>query len=66
MISDNGVQCISAVMQQVCKVLDVLQSLIPFYYPEANSVKLRNIYLKTKIATLSPFGDNNHCPENNK
>lgn len=52
MISDNGVQFISAVMKQVCHVLNIHQSLIPLYHPEANPVERRNRDLKTQLATL--------------
>jgi hypothetical protein len=52
MISDNGVQFISAVIQQVCKVLNIHQLLIPLHHPEANPVECRNRDLKTQLATL--------------
>ncbi|GFW30429.1 pro-Pol polyprotein [Trichonephila clavipes] len=39
LISDNGTQFVSAVMQQLCFVLDINQSLIPVYHPQANPVE---------------------------
>lgn len=52
MTSDNGVQFISSVMQQVCHVLGVIQSLTPFYHPEANMVERKNRDLKPRLAMM--------------
>lgn len=52
-ISDNGVQFISEVMQKVALVLDFKQNLIPSYYPAANPVERRNRDLKTQLAILT-------------
>lgn len=42
MVSDNGVQFVSEVMQQVCHVFKIEQSLTPYYHPEANPVERKN------------------------
>ncbi|GFU31620.1 retrovirus-related Pol polyprotein from transposon 412 [Trichonephila clavipes] len=42
LISDNGTQSVSAVMQQICYLLNIDQSLIPVYHPQANSVERKN------------------------
>lgn len=52
LISDNGVQFISEVMQLVCLILNVKQSLIPVYHPEANMVERKNRDLKPRLAML--------------
>ncbi|GFY16453.1 retrovirus-related Pol polyprotein from transposon 412 [Trichonephila clavipes] len=39
LISDNGTQFVSAVMQQICYLLTIHQSLIPVYHPQANPVE---------------------------
>ncbi|XP_037298663.1 uncharacterized protein LOC119190566 [Manduca sexta] len=39
LISDNGVQFISEVMQQVCFAFGIDQALTPYYHPEANPVE---------------------------
>lgn len=51
-ISDNGVQFVSAVMQQVLSVLGIKQSLIPVYHPESNPVERKNKDLKVQLAIL--------------
>lgn len=38
-ISDNGPQFISQIMQQVADVFNTKQSLLPKYHPEANHVE---------------------------
>ncbi|GFV35812.1 pro-Pol polyprotein [Trichonephila clavipes] len=43
LISDNGTQFVSAVMQQICYLLNIHQSLIPVYHPQDNSVKRERI-----------------------
>lgn len=52
MISDNGVQFISDVMQQVAYFLEIQQSFTPFYHPESNPVERKNRDLKTQLAIL--------------
>ncbi|GFT59336.1 hypothetical protein TNCV_3892551 [Trichonephila clavipes] len=52
LISDNGTQFVSAVMQQLCFVLDINQSLIPVYHPQANPVKRKNRDLKPRLAMM--------------
>lgn len=51
-ISDNGVQFVSAIMQKVCFCFDIKQNLVPFYHPEANPVERKNRDLKTQLAIL--------------
>ncbi|GFW13001.1 hypothetical protein TNCV_3329331 [Trichonephila clavipes] len=57
LISDNGTQFVSAVMQQLCFVLDINQSLIPVYHPQANPVERKNRDLKPRLAIMV---GNNH------
>ncbi|GFT68774.1 retrovirus-related Pol polyprotein from transposon 412 [Trichonephila clavipes] len=57
LISDNGTQFVSAVMQQLCFVLDINQSLIPVYQPQANPVERKNRDLKPRLAMML---GNNH------
>ncbi|GFX66889.1 retrovirus-related Pol polyprotein from transposon 297 [Trichonephila clavipes] len=57
LIRDNGTQFVSAVMQQLCFVLDINQSLIPLYHPQANPVERKNRDLKPRLAMAV---DNNH------
>ncbi|XP_060533725.1 uncharacterized protein K02A2.6-like [Cylas formicarius] len=51
-ISDNGVQFVSAVMQQVCYILDIKETLIPLYHASANMVERKNRDLKPRLAML--------------
>lgn len=51
-ISDNGVQFISEVMQQVCHAFGITQSLSPVYHPQANPVERKNRDLKPQLAIL--------------
>ncbi|GBM18644.1 Gypsy retrotransposon integrase-like protein 1 [Araneus ventricosus] len=51
-ISDNGPQFISSVLQQVCCTLNINQNLIPVYFPQANPAKRKNRYLKPRLAIL--------------
>ncbi|XP_049866510.1 uncharacterized protein LOC126367148 [Pectinophora gossypiella] len=51
-ISDNGVQFISAVMRQCMSVLDVKQNFVPLYHPEANPAERKNRDLKVMLAQL--------------
>ncbi|GFX56024.1 hypothetical protein TNCV_1953441 [Trichonephila clavipes] len=57
LISDNGTQFVSAVMQQLCFVLDINQILIPVYHPQANPVERKNRDLKPRLAMMV---GNNH------
>ncbi|GFX74318.1 integrase catalytic domain-containing protein [Trichonephila clavipes] len=45
-ISDNGTQFVSAVMQQICYLLNTHQSIIPAYHPHSNTVERKNRNLK--------------------
>ncbi|XP_022837616.1 uncharacterized protein LOC111364804 [Spodoptera litura] len=51
-ISDNGTQFVSAVMQKAMLVLGVDQSLVPVYHPEANPAERKNWELKKHLAIL--------------
>ncbi|GFW01469.1 transposon Tf2-8 polyprotein [Trichonephila clavipes] len=48
LISDNGTQFVSA----VCYLLNIHQSLIPVYHPQANPVERNNRDLKPRLAIL--------------
>ncbi|GFY25349.1 transposon Tf2-8 polyprotein [Trichonephila clavipes] len=52
LISDNGTQFVSAVMQQICYLLNIHQSLIPVYHPQANPVERWNRDLKPRLVIL--------------
>ncbi|GBN53239.1 Transposon Tf2-9 polyprotein, partial [Araneus ventricosus] len=52
LISDNGPQFISAVMQQTCNFLGIKQDLIPVYHPQANPSERKNRDLKPRLAIL--------------
>ncbi|GFW03801.1 retrovirus-related Pol polyprotein from transposon 412 [Trichonephila clavipes] len=52
LISDNGTQFVSAVMQQICYLLNFHQSLIPVYHPQANPVERKKRDLKPRLAIL--------------
>ncbi|GFV98890.1 transposon Tf2-11 polyprotein [Trichonephila clavipes] len=49
LISDNETQFVSAVMQQICYLLNIHQSLIPVYHPQANPVERKNRDLKPRL-----------------
>lgn len=51
-ISDNALQFVSAVMQQVASVLGFQQTLIPVYHPEANPAERKNRDLKVRLAIM--------------
>lgn len=51
-ISDNGVQFVSAVMRQCMSVLDIKQNLVPLYHPESNPAERKNRDLKAMLAYL--------------
>ncbi|GBM32806.1 Gag-Pol polyprotein [Araneus ventricosus] len=57
LISDNGSQFVSAIMQQLCYVLNINQSLIPVHHPQANPVERKNRDLKPRLAMMV---GNNH------
>ncbi|GFU69953.1 retrovirus-related Pol polyprotein from transposon 297 [Trichonephila clavipes] len=59
LISDNGTQFVSAVMQQICYLLTIHQSLIPVYHLQANPVERKNRDLKPRLAILN----DNFVPE---
>ena len=44
--NDNGPHFVSAVMQQICFLLEIKVSLTPVYHPQANLVKRKNRDLK--------------------
>ncbi|GBM06076.1 Pro-Pol polyprotein [Araneus ventricosus] len=48
-ISDNGTQFVSAVMQQLCYLLKIHQSFIPVYHPQANPIERKNRDLKPRL-----------------
>ncbi|GFT92255.1 hypothetical protein TNCV_4092911 [Trichonephila clavipes] len=52
LISNNGTQFVSEVMQQICYLLNIYQSLIPVYHPQANPVERKNRDLKPRLAIL--------------
>ncbi|GFW81334.1 retrovirus-related Pol polyprotein from transposon 412 [Trichonephila clavipes] len=52
LISDNGPQFISAVMQLTCDFLEIMQHLIPVYHPQANPSERKNRDLKPRLAIL--------------
>ncbi|GFW22859.1 retrovirus-related Pol polyprotein from transposon 412 [Trichonephila clavipes] len=49
LISDNGTQFVSAVIQQICYLLNIHQYLIPVYHPQANPVERKNRDLKPQL-----------------
>ncbi|GFY22853.1 retrovirus-related Pol polyprotein from transposon 412 [Trichonephila clavipes] len=60
LISDIGTQFVSAVMQQICYLLNIHQSLIPVYYPQVKLVERKNRgNLKARLAVL--FQDKHDC-----
>lgn len=52
MISDNGTQFVSAIMQQIAFTLNIKHSFTPVYHPETNPVERKNRDLKTQLAIL--------------
>lgn len=56
MISDNGTQFVSAVMQQIAYCLKIKHAFTLVYHPETNRVERRNRDLKTQLAII--LGDN--------
>lgn len=51
-ISDNGTQFVSSVLQQLTYCLGITHGFTPVYHPEANPVERRNRDLKTQLAIL--------------
>ncbi|GFW87170.1 gypsy retrotransposon integrase-like protein 1 [Trichonephila clavipes] len=51
-ISDNGTQFVSAVLQQICFTLNISQNFIPVYSPQSNPVEQKNRDLKPRLAIL--------------
>ncbi|GFX06263.1 retrovirus-related Pol polyprotein from transposon 412 [Trichonephila clavipes] len=51
-ISDNGTQFVSAVLQQICFTFNISQNLIPVYSPQSNPVERKNRDLKPRLAIL--------------
>ncbi|GFS74447.1 retrovirus-related Pol polyprotein from transposon 412 [Trichonephila clavipes] len=51
-ISDNGTQFVSAVLQQICFTLNISQNLIPVYSPQSNPVERKNRDLKPRLGIL--------------
>lgn len=56
-ISDNGPQFISAIMQKLMFCLNIHHTLTPVYHPQANPVERKNRDLKPQLAILV---DNDH------
>ena len=56
-VSDNELQFLSAVMQQVCFPLKIKQSLTPVYHPQGNLVERKNRDHKPGLVMLV---DNDH------
>ncbi|GFW49483.1 integrase catalytic domain-containing protein [Trichonephila clavipes] len=46
-------------MQQICYLLNIHQSLVPVYHPQANPVERKNRDLKPRLAILGQ--DKHHC-----
>lgn len=53
MISDNGVQFISDIMQKVVFCFGINSIFIPMYHPESNPVERKNRDLKTQLSILT-------------
>ncbi|XP_017473244.1 PREDICTED: uncharacterized protein LOC108364166 [Rhagoletis zephyria] len=51
-ISDNGVQFVSAVIQNVAFCLEISQVFTPVYHPQANPVEGKNRDMKAQLAIL--------------
>ncbi|KAF8785788.1 Gag-Pol polyprotein-like protein [Argiope bruennichi] len=58
-ISDNGSQFVSAVLQQVCCTINISQNLIPVYFPQSNPVERKNRDLKPRLAILVGYDHGN-------
>lgn len=51
-ISDNGTQFVSAVMQKLTFCLGIKQTFILLYHPQANMVERKNRDLETQLSIL--------------
>lgn len=60
--SDNGVQFVSAVMQQLTYCLEIQQILTPVYHPEPNIAERKNRDMKSQIAIMVQ-NQHNRWPE---
>ncbi|GLV39281.1 hypothetical protein CBL_06331 [Carabus blaptoides fortunei] len=49
-ISGNGAQFVREIMQQICYVFNITQSLSSTYHPQSNSVERKNRNLKPQLA----------------
>lgn len=56
MISDNGTQFVSAVMQQIAFCMKIKHAFTPVYHPDTNPVERKNRDLKTQLGII--LGDN--------
>ncbi|GBM80022.1 Protein NYNRIN [Araneus ventricosus] len=52
LMSDNGPQFISAVLQKVCFILKIEQCLTPVYHPQENAVERKHRDLKPELGIL--------------
>ncbi|GFX77045.1 hypothetical protein TNCV_1072451 [Trichonephila clavipes] len=59
-ISDNGTQFVSAVLQQICFTLNIIQNLIPVYSPQSNPVERKNRDLKPATILVGEDNSNWH------
>lgn len=62
LISDNGTQFVSAIMQHLTFCMGIKQSLTPVYHPAANPVERKNRDLKTQLA-MQVGKQHDHWPE---
>ena len=53
-ISDNGTQFVSAVMQKAMHVLGIKQNLTPVYHPESNPAERKNREMKQMLILIDP------------
>ncbi|CAK1593031.1 unnamed protein product [Parnassius mnemosyne] len=51
-ISDNGTQFVSAVMQKSLHILGISQGLTPVYHPQANPAERKNTDMKVTLTIL--------------
>lgn len=58
-ISDNGVQFVSAIMQKLAYCLEIQQIFTPVYHPEPNVVERKNRDMKSQIAIMVKDKHNN-------
>ena len=60
-VSDNGPQFVSAIMQQVCFLLEIKSSLTSVYHPQANLVERKNRDLKLRLVMLVGIDHTTWC-----